>query len=113
MGDSMKLWMRIKSVIATVLPLSSCHVAAAMEAVVTAIEASPDGATSAAFHQLLQESIEICEGAYGDGVATWKRLTAARLETLDARLRSGVMAALAAVSKSMKTTEVHDGGSNA
>lgn len=95
------IWARIECCLATLLPLSTCHAVAAMETALAAVQAISVAAVASgrslnaeALADHLRPSVEVVDGTYGGGVATWERLAAAKLERLDAPLRHVVSDAL-------------------
>lgn len=112
------LWARVASVSAEVLPLSTSHVAASMEAALAAAETAlagdgdvasgccsaaltSDGVLPGEFCRLLRESVRVSDGLYGGGVRTWRRLAAARLEVMGGQLAYSITSALAMMDTSI------------
>lgn len=91
-AEAVLLWKTISRVTAAVLPLSTNHAAAAMEAALTAAEGVQEGME---LTELLKESLRVCTGTYGGvGTATWQRLASARLQSFNAELNRSVLSTL-------------------
>merc|ERR1739848_701122 len=97
---------RVASVVSEVLPLSTSHVAASMEAALTAVESviacesSTDGYDANELvlphhvRVLLCHSVQMSDRLYGGSLPTWRRLTAARLEAMARNFGEAVVAAV-------------------
>lgn len=95
-SEAVSLWKIISRVTAEVLPLSTNHAAATMEAALTAAEGLHEVMEFTDLTELLKESLRVCTGTYGGhGPATWQRLASARLQSFAPDLSRSLLATIA------------------